>query len=235
MIYSMVNIFKKNTISISDTNNTRGNGNIDTSDKDKSDVSANSKKSINEHTDQNKGFIDSKHVREDSKKLNIGKERSKKENKEKYKKRNNNSNKTNDYDDDDISGSLTTKSKSSVLTSSIKRVQLSDKEIIKIDTSDLLDENINKANIYFYLIDGTGMVGESNIDLSYCFDVIKDKNNDNKLKFRSNKVYGAGIYDGKINLELNFNDNYNKDYKFNIDVEYERWFTPNLQIFPTQY
>lgn len=235
MIYSMINIFKKNTISISDTNNTRGNGNINTSDKDKNDITANSKKIINEQPNQNKGFIDSNHVREDSEKLKIDREKSKKENKEKYKKRNNNSHKTNNYDDDDISGSLTSKSKSSILTSSIKRVQLSNKEIIKIDTSDLLDENINKANIYFYLIDGTGKVGESNIDLAYCFDIIKDINNNNKLKFRSNKVYGASIYDGKINLELNFNDNYNKDYKFNIDVEYERWFTPNLQIFPTQY
>lgn len=119
-------------------------------------------------------------------------------------------------------GNLSTKSKSSILTSNIKRVQLSDKEIIEIDTSDLLDENIDKANIYFYLIDGTGKVGESSIDLSYCFDFIKDKNNNNRLKFRSNKVYTTSIYNGKINLELNFNDNYNKDYKFNIDVEYER-------------
>ena len=222
MIYSMVNILEKNTIPISQTNNTSGNGNIDTSEKDKSDLSANSKKPNNEHPEPNKGFIDSNEVKEDSEKLKNDRKKAKKDNKEKYKNRNKNTNKANNSDDDDISGRLSTKSKSSILTSSIKRVQLSDKEIIKIDTADLLDENIDKANIYFYLIDGTGKVGESSIDLAYCFNFIKDKNNDNKLKFRSNKVYGASIYDGKINLDLNFNDNYNKDYKFNIDVEYKR-------------
>lgn len=235
MIYSMVNILEKNTIPISQTNNTRGNGNIDTSEKDKSDFSTSSKNPNNEQSDPNKGFIDSDKVEEESEKLKNDRKKAMKDNKEKYKKRNKSSNNPNNSDDDDVSGNLSTKSKSSILTSSIKRVQLSDKEIIKIDTSDLLDENIDKANIYFYLIDGTGKVGESSIDLAYCFDFIKDKNKDNKLKFRSNKVYGASIYDGKINLELNFNNNYNKDYKFNIDVEYERWFTPNLQIFPTQY
>lgn len=219
MIYSMVNILEKNTIPINDANKTRGNGNIDTSQKDKSDLSSNSKKTDNDHTDTNKGFINSNKVNEDSKKLKNDREKAKKENKSKYKKRNK---KSNNSDDDDISGNLSTKSKSSILTSNIKRVQLSDKEIIEIDTSDLLDENIDKANIYFYLIDGTGKVGESSIDLSYCFDFIKDKNNNNRLKFRSNKVYTTSIYNGKINLELNFNDNYNKDYKFNIDVEYER-------------
>lgn len=110
---------------------------------------------------------------------------------------------------------------SSVLTSSIKRVQLKDKEYIMILASREIGDDIKKANVYFSRIDGDGEKEKEIFELNQNFVNIFDKNNEKKLSFKRNKISDVSILNGKIMIELFYNDKYNKDCKFNLNLEYK--------------
>ena len=109
-----------------------------------------------------------------------------------------------------------------VVTSNIKRVQVKDRELILVLTGEDLDEKVEKAHIYFFRIDGDGEKEREEFDLRSNFKKIVDKNSEKALTYRKNKINNVSIIDGKILIEMTFKKNYNKDCKFNLNLEYKQ-------------
>ena len=112
--------------------------------------------------------------------------------------------------------------RTALVTSNVKRAQVEDRELILLLTADSIDENIKESNIYFSRIDGDGEREKEIFDLASNFEKIIDKNTNQKLKCSKNKIRNASIKDGKIYIEMLFKPAYNKDCKFNVNLEYKK-------------
>lgn len=219
MIYSTVNILGKNVIKIDDNFITVNKSGKTGLSKDSKDPNFSLDEKSNDMPKKSKGFIGSKKVKEDSPNEKKSKDKKRDKARDKYRERKNKSSEKDSsnkiYEDSEKLN------KSPILTSQVKRAQVGNTEIISIFTSDSIEDHIKKASIFFSIIDGEGRINEDVIDFSLCIDKIVDTNSNKNLSFRKNKINNASIEKGNISLKLYFNENYNRDYKFNLDLEYK--------------
>lgn len=102
----------------------------------------------------------------------------------------------------------------------VKRLVLSDKEMIMIDFSNSNNYiSDGDCDISLSVIDGEGKEYEGEFDIVKNYKEIIDKNTGNQCNVDNNMIKGVSIINGKIRLELKTADNFNEALKFIYFVE----------------
>ena len=102
----------------------------------------------------------------------------------------------------------------------VKRLVLSDKEMIMIDFSNSNNYiSDGDCDISLSVIDGEGKEYEGEFNIVKNYKEIIDKNTGNQCKVDNNMIKDVSIVDGKIKLELKTTDNFNEALKFIYFVE----------------
>lgn len=231
MIYTVVNTLKKNIIPInSDYDISNNSENESGLSKEVNETSKDLSVSTEKNNDNARsGFISSnnknkknkKEEKEREKNRNITNDRREKQNKDNknIKKEQNTNNKE---DNSNYYGSANDRTNvEQILTSNTKRAQIGNREIISILVPSYIKKYVNKSDIRFNIINGEGNIEKDSINLKDYFLKIIDKNSNRSLSYNKNKINNASIVNGAINLELFFNEYYNRDYKYNLDLEYK--------------
>ncbi|WP_432792235.1 hypothetical protein [Peptacetobacter hiranonis] len=104
----------------------------------------------------------------------------------------------------------------------VKRLVLSDKEMIMIDFSNsnnYISDGDCDCDISLSVIDGEGKEYEGEFNIVKNYKEIIDKNTGNQCNVDNNMIKDISIVDGKIKLELKTTDNFNEALKFIYFVE----------------
>lgn len=102
----------------------------------------------------------------------------------------------------------------------VKRLVLSDKEMIMIDFSNSNNYiSDGDCDISLSVIDGEGKEYEGEFNIVKNYKEITDKNTGNQCNVDNNMIKDVSIVDGKIKLELKTTDNFNEALKFIYFVE----------------
>ncbi|ANU26330.1 hypothetical protein [Planococcus versutus] len=100
----------------------------------------------------------------------------------------------------------------------VERIILPNKEVVQFNFSALKEmKNVEKCDIAFRIVDGKG--DEYPFDLNSNYDTISDRKSQEKYTVESHMVKDVNINEGVIDLEIEFNANYNRSLKFIYYVE----------------
>lgn len=107
-----------------------------------------------------------------------------------------------------------------IKTNEIRRIVIDKIENLSIDLSNIdhfKDNNI--CNLHFYILDGEGKYSKDNLEISGFYKTIKNISNSLSCSNEENKILDIEISNGRVDLEMELNDNSNNNLKFAYSVE----------------
>lgn len=106
----------------------------------------------------------------------------------------------------------------SVSPNLVERIILNNKEIVQFNFKNLNElKNVTKCDIAFRIVDGKG--DEYPFDLTKSYEKVSDRHTQVSYVLDAHVVKDVNISDGIINLEIQFNAQYNRSLKFIYYVE----------------